>query len=84
MVYTSAMGTFMMGVVPVCDEGGGTHKGLVIYVTTVKVEVKGFEGTSEMGPRYRCSPAFRSGSSDNTRQNSQQENGSRSLHGFQG
>ncbi len=64
VVYTSAMGTFMMGVIPIGNKGSGAHEGLVVYVTTVDARVKGFEGASEMWSRYRCSPAFRSGSSD--------------------
>jgi len=64
VVYASTMGTFMMGVIPVGDKGGGAHKGLVVYVAAVNAGVEGLEGASETWSRYQCSPALRSGSGD--------------------
>ena len=66
VVYTSTMGTFVMGVIPVGDKGGGAYKGLVVYVAAVNAGVEGLEGASETWSRYQCSPALRSGSGDIT------------------
>ncbi len=52
MVYASAMGTFMVGVISVSDKGSGAHEGLVVCVTTIKAGVKGFEGAPEVRSRY--------------------------------
>ena len=54
MVYASAMGAFVMGIVSVSDKGSGAHKGLVVYVVAVDARVEGFESAPKAWSRYRC------------------------------
>ena len=52
MVCSSAVGIFVVGIIPVGGKGGGAHKGLVVYVAIVNAGVKGLEGAPEVWSRY--------------------------------
>src|SRR6266851_6875062 len=64
VVYASAMGTFMVGIIPVGDKGSGAHEGLVVFVVAPNARVEGFEGAPEAWSGYRYSSACGRGPSD--------------------
>jgi hypothetical protein len=47
-------------------EGGGTHGGVMVFVTTVDTVFKGFKGTPKVWSGYWPSPTFRWESGDIT------------------
>ncbi len=52
VVHASAMGAFLVGVIPISGKGGGAHEGLVIYIVAVDARVKDLEGAPKAWSRY--------------------------------